>query len=330
MGYEILVTTVDKDIAIQLLNEFGYDYKVIGKVGKSLLSKILCVPILDWKFYCAVRKFSPDLILGIGSIRATHVAKIIGAKSIIFNDTEATLKEHILYYPFADYILSPYAFGRDFGKKHVRYDGFHELAYLHPNRFEPNLDVLEELGVRMDEKLFVIRFIAWEATHDAGHCGFSKEGKIKLIKYLAAQGRVIITQEGGLPEELKQFQMPIPLTKMHDVLSQATLHISEGATMASEAAILGTPTIYLSTINYGTIEEQSKHYGLIKICHNEKQLFNVVDDLLHEENLKEQWQSRRENLLKDKIDVSHYIVDFIDNLERRINAKQYENSISLR
>ena len=43
---------------------------------------------------------------------------------------------------------------------------------------------------------------------------------------------------------------------------QLDLYIGEGATMASECAMLGTPAMYINTLGAGTLEEQEK-YGLI-------------------------------------------------------------------
>ena len=42
-GHEILITAADKDIALELLNEFGFKYTFLGRTGKSLFRKILPV-----------------------------------------------------------------------------------------------------------------------------------------------------------------------------------------------------------------------------------------------------------------------------------------------
>jgi len=111
-GHQILITSADKDIAQQLLDEYGFDYIKVGRTGKSFLRKVISIPILDFNMYKAVRKFNPDLFVGLGSIRSTHVSRLMGKKSFILTDTEATLRIHIPYYPFAHYIISPRCFGR--------------------------------------------------------------------------------------------------------------------------------------------------------------------------------------------------------------------------
>lgn len=316
-GHDIVITAADKDIALKLLDNYRLDYIKLGSTGKSLLSKILSVPRLDWNLYKAVKEFDPDLFLGLGSIRCTHAARFMGKRSIIFNDTEATIKEHILYYPFADRVLSPRCFGRDFGKKHVRYDGYHELAYLHPNRFTPDENVLAELGIARDEKLFIIRFISWEATHDIGQKGFSEEGKLRLVRLLAQHGRVIITSEGEMSQELREYQMPISPIKMHDLLNYATLYVGEGATMASEAAVLGVPVVFLSTLVHNYLKEQAERYQLMHIYHEQEGALAKVKELLAVPGLKEEWAARRDKMLKDKIDVTSFMTNYIDEFARQ-------------
>ncbi len=313
-----MLTTTDKDIALELLNDYGFEYTLLGRTGKSLLRKVLSIPILDWRLYQAVRRFKPDLFMGLGSIRCAHIARLTGKRSIIFNDTEATIKEHILYYPFADRVVSPRCFGRDFGKKHIRYDGYHELAYLHPDRFTPDPTVLQELNISPDEKIFIVRFISWEATHDIGQRGFTDEGKRRLINALDQHGRVIITSEGSLPDDLQKFQMRISPTRMHDVLAHATMCIGEGATMASEAVVLGIPVVFLSTLVHNYLHEQADEYQLMHIFNEQEGAIRKVEELLQVPNLREQWQSRRERMLADKVDVTAFMLDFVDQFAREL------------
>lgn len=315
--HDIVITAADKDIALKLLDNYRLDYIKLGSTGKSLLSKILSVHRLDWNLYRAVKVFDPDLFLGLGSIRCAHVARFMGKRSIIFNDTEATIKEHILYYPFADRVISPRCFGRDFGKKHIRYDGYHELAYLHPDRFTPDEKVLDELGIKRDEKLFILRFISWEATHDIGQKGFTPEGKLRLVRLLAQHGRVVITSERELTQELRQYQMPISPLKMHDLMNYATLYIGEGATMASEAAVLGVPVVFLSTLVHNYLKEQAERYQLMYIYHEQEGALAKVNELLAVPGLKEIWAERRASMLKDKIDVTRFMIDYIDEYARQ-------------
>ena len=64
--------------------------------------------------------------------------------------------------------------------------------------------------------------------------------------------------------------MKIPKSKIHDLLYYATMYIGEGASMASEAAVLGTPSIYINPLRLGYLDELEKKYGLVYNIPNPK------------------------------------------------------------
>ena len=136
-GHEVLVTASEKEITFRLLRDYGLDFVPLGSYGNTLAKKALNIPRLDLKMYAAVRKFRPDVFLGFGSIKNAHVSRLMRKPAIAFDDTEPSPVEHMLYVPFTDAILTPSCFRKDFGRKHIRYDGYIELAYLHPDYFRP-------------------------------------------------------------------------------------------------------------------------------------------------------------------------------------------------
>jgi uncharacterized protein len=106
-GHEMLITASAKDILYTLLDNCGFSYVKIGNYGKSILEKLVILPILDLKMDQTVRKFEPDLFLGFGSIRAAHISKILGKSYIVLDDTERAKWEYLLYVPLTDSILVP-------------------------------------------------------------------------------------------------------------------------------------------------------------------------------------------------------------------------------
>jgi predicted glycosyltransferase len=76
-GHEILITASEKEISYRLLDAYGFSYIKLGNYGKSILEKIVNLPLLDFRMYKAVKRFNPDLFLGFGSIRAAHVSRIL-------------------------------------------------------------------------------------------------------------------------------------------------------------------------------------------------------------------------------------------------------------
>ena len=81
---------------------------------------------------------------------------------------------------------------------------------------------------------------------------------VNLIDEIKKHARVFISAENKIPKIFKKYQLSINPNEIHDVLSFAELFIGEGATMASECAIMGTPSIYINTLSAGTLEDQQQ------------------------------------------------------------------------
>ena len=312
-GHVVLITASHKDVAIQLLQQYGLEYVDLGSYGPSLLKKIVNILIMDLKMYRAVRNFRPDILLGFSSIRAAHASKVLGVPAIIFDDTEHAVWEHRLYTPFSDVILTPSCFHKDLGRKQIRFDGYMELASLHPDRFTPNPAVLTELGLTESDPFIVVRFVSWQASHDVHQHGI--RDRIGFIRALEQYGRVLITSEGALPQELEGYQIRVSPEKLHDLLYYAALYVGEGGTTASEAAVLGTPSIFVSSLagTMGNFIELEATYNLLYSFTDGNAALSKVIEILQDPMSKEKWRVKRERLLADKIDVTAFIVWFIEN-----------------
>ena len=314
-GHEILITTSKKDVSIQLLDAYGFDYIPMGSYGLSPVTKILNIPVMDLRMYKAVNDFKPDIFVGMGSARAAHISKLLRKYSITLEDTEpGTYQNKVLYAPFTDVILTPSCFKEDLGKKQIRYAGCHELAYLHPNYFKPNPAILDELDLSRDDKFIILRFVAWRSSHEVGK--HSTINKKELVRELEKYGRVFITSEGQLPNELEQYKIKVSPEKLHDLLYYASLYVGEGATTASECAVLGTHAIFVNTLRLGYTDEEEEKYNLVYNFSDEKtmekQAFDKALELLKNNNLREEGKRKREKLLKDKIDVTAFMVWFVE------------------
>ena len=213
-GYNVLLVARDKDITIELLERYGLKYKVLSKIHKKRVGLIFELMLHELRICKIIRNFKPDLIMSIAGIMNVHAAKLFKIPSIVFTDTEHAKLSNKLTFPFADTICTPSCYLDDLGKKQIRYKGYHELSYLHPNRFSPNPDVLKELGLLVGDTFFIVRFVSWGASHDIGQNGFTNQGKKKLIELLKSHGRIIISSESTLPQEFEPYRMPISPTKI--------------------------------------------------------------------------------------------------------------------
>ncbi|HWR25277.1 MAG TPA: DUF354 domain-containing protein [Methanosarcina sp.] len=316
-GHKVMVVSRDKDVVVNLLNAYKIPNTVLSKVkpGKAHLFEELL--IREYKLLKIAKKFDPDVLMGILSPNVSQVAWMLRKKSIIFNDTEHAVLAQKITYPFCNIICTPSCYLKDEGKKHVRYSGYHELAYLHPSYFTPNPEILKELGVEMGKTFMILRFISWGAHHDVGHHGI--KNKVALVQELEKFGKVFITSEGPLEEEFERYRIRVSPEKIHHLLYYATLCVGEGATMAVESAILGTPSIYISTLagTMGNFSELEEKYGLLFNYSDSDAALAKAIELLKDPELKKTWDLKRSSLLKDKIDVTAFMVKLIENLPQK-------------
>lgn len=316
-GHKTLVTARDKDVVISLLEAYGIKYSIFGKIGGGKLSLIREWAGRDWAIYKIARNFRPDILTGIGNPCVAHIAKLTGAISVIFNDSELGGLGNWVTHPFASVICTPSCFTRDLGKKQVRYDGYHELAYLHPDYFRPDPSVLKEVGLGEGERFFVVRFVAWGASHDIGQHGFDIVAKRRLVTELEKYARVLITSESPLPEELEKYRITVSPENIHNLLYYATLLIGDTQTMTTEAAVLGTPAIrynsFVGPNDMGNFIELENKYDLVYSFRDPDKAIQKAVELIQQPDLKEKWANKRQCLLADKIDVTGFMIDFIEN-----------------
>ncbi|MFH0815950.1 MAG: DUF354 domain-containing protein [Methanobacteriota archaeon] len=308
-GHICKITTSDKDVAIQLLKAYKFEYEIIGKSPSTLLEKAIEMVKKDWKLLRIAHRFKPDVLVGgVGNLYVAHVGKIIGKPSIVFDDTEHSKFEHMLMDPFVTRICTPEAYTLNLGRKQVRYSGFKELAYLHAKYFKPRTDVLKELGLNNpDEKFVIIRLVSWNAAHDVGINEVDVKSFKELVEIIVNKVKVIITAESHMGAEFEMYKMKLAPENLHDLLYFATMYIGEGATMATEAALLGTPSIYVNPLNTGTLDELSKA-NLITHCESWRDALSVVKN-----NVAFIQKGERQTALTD-FDVTSFIVNQIDDI----------------
>ena len=312
-GDAVLFVARDKDVTIALLEEYQLPYER-GLPRRRGLAGMLLELFSKTAFLCGVgRRFRPDIVLSLGSPAAAWAATCLRVPHLAFEDTEHSTEQYVLYAPFTRWIATAVCFGRELGRKQLRYAGYHELAYLHPLRFTPDAALPASLGLAPAQRYVIVRFVSWEASHDRGHSGFSAAGKRRLMQLLAARARVIITSEQALPAELEGYRLPTSAGRIHDLLAGAALYIGEGATMASEAAMLGVPSIYVNSLGAGTIDEQQA-YGLVYHLPAEAAAIERALALLDDPNTASEHQARRARMLAEKIDVTAWMLSTIDRL----------------
>ena len=316
-GHKVIVTVKDIPSAVQLLNILEIPFIYLGGKSDSLIGKAFLQLKFNYLLWKVVLREKIDIAFG-SSLTIAQLSKYTKVKSIILDDDDDVVEPLFVKYahPAADHILSPACTIRR-TQKMIGYSGYHELAYLHPNRFNPDESVLSEIGVLPGEKYFILRFNAFKAHHDVGVQGLSLENKRQLISLLERYGKVFITTERNIDDEFKPYQLKVSPDKAHSLMYYATMLVGDSQTMTSEAAVLGTPAIRCNTfvrrISY--LEEEEFKYNLTYgfLPENSDSLFLKINELLEMPNIKYEWKNRRDNMLKDKIDVTAFFTWFIEN-----------------
>lgn len=296
-----------------MLDHYGFQHKPLSAVGGSLGG--LAVELLqkDWRLFRICREFNPDVLIGVNPA-ITHVSKLLNAESIIMHDTgHAEFKEKV-FKPFADKICIPKCYLGNIEAKKIEYPSYHELAYLHPNQFNPDPDVLDEVGLTENDRFVLIRTVGWGAIHDVGDAGITDI--TELVAELEERGiRVFITAEGELPSDVEHCQVQIDAHRIHHLMSFADLYLGESATMATESAVLGTPAIFVNTYTCGNTKELDEKYGLVfnyRSDQRQRQAFETAVEILDDYDA-DKWKTKRDTMLQERIDPNPFIIEQISD-----------------
>jgi predicted glycosyltransferase len=314
-GHEIKIVARAKENTKRVLEEYGFEYDVC-KYYKSMSGKAVGILMNDLWLYKQVKIFKPDLFVSPGSPYSAHVSRLFKKSHIAFSDTEIAGLVIKLTFPFTDRIYTSRSFYLDLGPKQERFDGYYELAYLHPKYFTPNKEVLKKY--QLDGNYIILRLSALSSHHDINATGLNFKTEEELREYinqLKKYGRVVISSETIQWQTIKDHQLRIDPKDLHDLISFSSLCIGEGATMASEAAILGVPSIYVSNTQRGYLNELEEKYGLVYTISDSKLALDKAISLLKKDELRKEWQSKRTKMLEEKIDVVEFIVNVIENTE---------------
>ncbi|MFQ6127886.1 MAG: DUF354 domain-containing protein [Thermoplasmata archaeon] len=315
-GHEIKIAALQREITEELLRTLGLQYVSIGKSHPELVVKSLDTMRRDLTMARMIKGFGPDLVVSTGIPYSAQAARICGVPAIAFSDTEIANLVLRSMLPFVSAVCTPSCFDLDLGPKHIKYDGYHELAYLHPDYFTPNPMVLDRFELKRGEPYILLRISAADSSHDLkrGDTLLADDARaLSFVDWLGQFGRVMITSELPLPQQLEKYELNIKPYEMHDLMAYAAMYIGEGATMASEAGVLGIPWIYVSSTTRGYLVDQQAKYGLGRTVPRWDSVKDQAAKWMRTRNLKSSWQTRREELLRDKIDVVAFITEFIED-----------------
>lgn len=328
---ETLIVIRKKDVLENLLADSGLSFYNIfpderksgmfGMIG-SLLKK-------DFRLYRFCQKTKPDLMIG-STVEITHVGKLLGIPAISVGEDDYAVVPLIakIAAPFSNCIVAPRIC--NLGKweyKAIKYDGYQELAYLHPNHFKPDKSVVEKY-FDASKPYFLIRFAQLTAHHDKGINGINGAIAKKIISLLEPYGTIYVTSERELEPQFEKYRLHIKPLDIHHVMAFAQMYIGDSQTMAAEAGVLGVPFIrfndFVGKISYLKELEECYQLGYGIEPGNEPRLYETISEILNITDRKAIYEARRQRMLADKIDVAKFYIRFIAEFPE---SKNYDREL---
>jgi predicted glycosyltransferase len=313
-GHELCITARAKDRSLELLDRFGLPYRSLsvqrsGGVGMAVEMTQRTARLLG-----VVRRFRPDVMTGIMGPSIALAGAVRRIPAVVFYDTEFARQTNWFVYPLAHSVCTPDCYQGRVRGTHVRYAGYHELAYLHPSRFEPDPAKLASFGLSAEEPYSLIRFVSWQAVHDKRETGLTAAQKRDLVEVLRRRGRVVVSSEAPLPSDLVPLEVRGPVEDIHHLMAHAQVVVGESATMASEAAVLGVPAVFIATTGRGYTDDEERRYGLVRhFTEDEYDRAVATVSELFAGSPREAGQAARQRLLQEKIDVTEWMVKYFES-----------------
>ena len=319
-GHDVLILARDYGCTTDLLAFYDLPHEIYGVCETTKFSLVRELPKHFARIFRETLRYDPDLVFGVGSYAAPAGA-LARAPVVLITDSEPVAFDQFVSRTLADAILTPYTFRKDLGSKHFEFRGFKETAYLHPDVFEADGSVREELGLDPDERFAIVRLNAFGSHHDVNHAGFSAEQRRELVARLADEVTVFVSDEGDEFDADAVDARPFDAHPgyLHDALAEASLLVTDTQTMATEAGLLGTPTVRSNTFvgedDMGNfLELEAK--GLVYNTADFTDVLSTAEAYVADDSVRQRWQERRREYVGDLDNLTEVIVDVAANLGR--------------
>ncbi|MCM0340572.1 DUF354 domain-containing protein [Bacteroides fragilis] len=316
-GHKVTWAATNKDISSELLKAYQIQSVRLDRPGKGILSKLSVLMGNALVIGKIVIKEKIDFIISRVYPSASFVSFILRINHVGLTDTEVSGIYNTIFAKPLSSLLTSTSFERQLRKDQIRYQANIELFYLHPNYFEPDRkEAYRLLNIAEGTPYVIVRLVSWNAYHDK-QTGFSAVNKIRAVKEMSQYAKVFISAEGNsLPVELEEYRIKIPFEKIHIVLNEAVLFLGEGASMASECAMLGTYAINVAFAFPGSLKEEEKYGLLTNYGADENSQITAISEavkLLQNKKLKSETLEKRKRFLTDHIDPTAFFIWFIEN-----------------
>ena len=316
-GFSSRVFARDKDVTMSLLQRFGIPATTLAERRRGKVGAMIELVARESRMLRLARAERPAAIIGT-TVHAGRVGQLSGATSIVINDDDAAAVPLFakLAYPLTDVIVKPACLDFEKHPRQITYRANQQLFYLHPNRFESDGAIRQQLGVSAAQRFGVIRLSALDAHHDAGVRGLGRAHLAEIASRVPNDMAIFASLEK--PQDLPAGWRPLalPPDRIHHVLAPAEFFLGDGQTMTAEAAMLGTPAFRLNDF-VGRISylQQIEGYGLAFGFRpgEENALLNALTPVLRGERPRAEFTAARARFLSDMVDPLPWFVDLVSS-----------------
>jgi len=338
-GHDVNILITSKDVLEDLIKCEKWNYVNIFPEGRKIrgLPPLISSGINFFRTIYRLYKYAKNeqYDLFVTDDLLVFLTKFLKVPSFVFTDDDISVtKQFSIILSRASHILAPGI--TNLGKyndKKISFNSYKELAYLSPNYFEPNIEVVKMINPTL-EKYFVLRLVSLKAYHDVFKKGLSDDQVQKIINLLETKGKVFISAERDLPKQLQKYELKIQSDKIAHILYYADLFIGDSQTMTSEASILGTPAFRCNDFvgKISVMDEKEAKYGLsFNYSPNEfNDMYSKLQEVLSKKNFKEEFKQRREVLLSEKIDLSNFMIWLFENYPDSVSEYQINPYVQYR
>jgi len=300
-GYILRIVARDKECLHDLLRSHNISFLSRGQGSHSLTGKYLYAIYVLILTVIRLILFRPRLSVSLSSPYLIVASGFVGIPSLCYDDTDINPRL-IPLIRRASHIVSPASYPHYFHGGHFRLPVFKELAYLHPKYFP-----YEKRG----EAVF-FRITRTDSVHHTSGSRIDLSYINRQIGMISRDYICFVSSETGIDESLTGSVKTAGRLKIHEDLQQCRAFWGNSATMAAEAAILGIPAVFVGAEKFSYVEEL-EDYGLLFHFHPDEieASFVRLNELLEESS--DKYSKARQRLLKEKIDITGFLIWFIEN-----------------